>query len=198
LGISWPGGKFRKSVSSSPIKFFRGKAQCEHRLWRALWVCLWPVAYLSLRRANLFQPVLQQPDHATFEVDRLHAIEARLIGIVFGQYRLGDTRDFRFHRRAVRLGTQILHRSLQTACILPGDLGVAFLVALDVGRKGVPDHGKVTIGAPPLGPAGQDDVGVERDARAFDGAAAGLLGIGDAPAELHFRGAGMTRAGAPQ
>ena len=77
-----------------------------------------------------------------------------------------------FHGLAAAPWIKAYERFLQLAGILPGDFGVPLLMALDVARKRVPDESDVMVGAASVGPARQDQLGVQLDLRALDLAAA--------------------------
>lgn len=87
------------------------------------------------------------------------------------------------HGFAIGLRRQRRYLALHAARLGPGDLGVAFLVPLDVARQRVPDHRQLGAGAAVIVPAQQDDLRMHGDAGGADAAAAVFLDIGGIAAE---------------
>src|SRR5690606_928778 len=92
-------------------------------------------------------------------------------------------------------GTQPEQFALQVARIAAGDLRMALLVALDVGGKRVPDETQVLLGAAPIAPARQDQMGAQRYLGVSNGASVAAFDIGHFAAELELGCSRMAMAG---
>lgn len=116
--------------------------------------------------------IVEQPLHAARKIERFYAVEACLIGVVpFGFARCHCVCPF-LQRIAIAGGWQSQDLLFHLPRMLAGDFDMPVFVAPDIAGQGIPDHGKLLAGAPPIPPARQDDFRIDRYLDAGDMAAA--------------------------
>ena len=115
---------------------------------------------------------------------------------MLGEDRCGDLCRLCLCRIAILLRIACLQGVFQFAGVVLGDLDMALLMALDVGRQRVPEQPYIGIGLSGPAPFRQDHLDLDGHDRGGDPAGTRLRGVADTGREGHLCGAGVARAGA--
>lgn len=142
-----------------------------------------------------FQPIFEQPQDAAFEIDALDPVEPHLGLFVPGEHPHGHLLGLGGGLLAVCKRPGSLQRVFQFASVILGNLHVAILMSLDVGKQRVPEEADLGIGMPALAPERQDDLRFHGHDRRVDPARAQLFRVSDPRRKRHLRRPGMAKAG---